>query len=332
VTNVRVLLAQRPGSSVDETCFAFDEQEIGDPGPGEVLVRNLYLSCDPYLRLEMNTRFALGQPVTARAVGHIVRSADPQWPAGALVWGFFGWEQYSIVATSALHAVDPADGPASHAIGVRGMNGLTAWAGVIDLGRPRPGDTVVVSAATGAVGSISGQLARLAGARVVAVAGGQTKTRHALDVLGYDAAVDHRAAESLAAALAAACPDGIDVYFDNVGGPVLQAVLPLMRPRSRLAMCGVVSRYDGAAVDQPDLSALMGAGATATWFSVHHYMDRLPEVADRLGTLVASGQLVYVEDVSDGIESVPTAFLRLFRGDNLGKTLVRLGDPDSPHG
>lgn len=329
MTNVRVLLARRPGRSADEACFALDEQAIGEPAPGQVLVRNLYLSCDPYLRLEMNTRFAVGQPVTARAVGQIELSADPQWPAGALVWGFFGWEQYSIVPTSALHAVDPADGPASHAIGVRGMNGLTAWAGVFDLGRPCPGDTVVVSAATGAVGSIAGQLARLAGARVVAVTGGPTKVHHALEVLGYDAAVDHRAAgaeggDALASALAAACPDGIDGYFDNVGGPVLQAVLPLLRPRARLAMCGVVSRYDGAPAEQPDLSALMGTGATATWFSVHHYLDRLPEVAARLGALVASGQLVYIEDISDGIESVPAAFLRLFRGDNLGKTLVRL--------
>jgi NADPH-dependent curcumin reductase CurA len=231
-----------------------------------------------------------------------------------------------VVATPALRPVDPDAGPISHAIGVRGMAGLTAWAGMVELGRPRPGDTVVVSAATGGVGSIAGQLARLAGARVVAVTSGERKLRHAVDVLGYHAAVDHR--DELATALDIACPSGIDVYFDNVGGPVLDAVLPLIRPHARIAMCGAVSGYDSGAPRNPDLSRLMGSGATATWFSVHHFADRLPEIATRLGALVAEGALTYVEDITDGIENVIPVFLGLFRGTNLGKALVRVGAPD----
>jgi NADPH:quinone reductase len=326
MANTRVLLVARPGEAVDESCFRIDEQPVGTPQAGEVLVRNLYLSCDPYLRLEIDGRFPLGEPVMARAVGQIVRSADPQWPTGSVVWGFFGWEQYSVVRTSTLHEVRRDAGPISHALGVRGMSGLTAWAGLIELGRPRPGDTVVVSAATGAVGSIAGQLARLAGARVVAVTSGDRKLRHAERVLGYHAAVDHRG--DLATRLAEACPDGIDVYFDNVGGPALDAVIPLIRPRARIAVCGVVSRYDGDRPAQPDLSRLMGTGATATWFSVHHYLHLLSEVGSRLGSLVAAGAITYVEDVSEGIENVIPTFLGLFRGANLGKALVHLGDPD----
>jgi NADPH-dependent curcumin reductase CurA len=322
---MRVLLAKRPDPVVDESCFRIERIPIATPGPGEVLVRSHYLSCDPYLRLEMAGRFALDQPIRARAAGVVAASTDPAWPAGTPVWGFLDWADFTVVPVAALHRVD-AGIPLSQAIGVRGMNALTAWVGMLDLGRPRPGDTVVVSSAVGSVGSIAGQLARLAGARVVGIAGSEDKVRHAVGRLGYHAAVSHRGPQPLDEALAAACPDGIDVYFDNVGGAVLEAVLPLLRPQARLAMCGAISRYDGDSVAQPDLSRLMGSGVTATWFSVHHHLPRLPEVSASIGRLLDGGELTYVESVVDGIENAPSAFLQALHGAHLGKVLVRLAE------
>jgi NADPH-dependent curcumin reductase CurA len=326
VINTRVLLAKRPAPKMDESCFRLELIPLAAPGPGEVVVRSRYLSCDPYLRLEMaSERFALDQPIRARAAGVIETSADPAWPEGTRVWGFFDWADFSVVPTSALHRVS-ADTTLSQAIGAQGMNGLTAWVGALDFGRPQPADTVVVSSAVGSVGSIAGQLAHLAGARVVGIAGSEAKLRHAVDDLGYDAAVSYRGAHPLGEALTAACPNGIDVYFDNVGGAVLEAVLPLLRPQARLAMCGSISRYDDPSSTAPDLSRLMGSGATAQWFSVHHHLHRLPQVSAAIGRLLVDGALTYVETFVDGIEHAPTAFLQSLHGDHVGKVLVRIGD------
>jgi NADPH-dependent curcumin reductase CurA len=325
VNNTRVLLAKRPAPAVDESCFRLEASPTATPGPGEVLVRARYLSCDPYLRLEMaSERFALDQPIRARAAGVIEASTDPAWSEGTRVWGFFDWAGFSVVPTSALHRVG-ADTSLSQSIGAQGMNGLTAWIGVLDFGRPQPGDTVVVSSAVGSVGSIAGQLARRAGARVVGIAGSEAKLRHAVEVLGYDAAVSYRGAQPLGEALAIACPDGIDVYFDNVGGAVLEAVLPLLRPQARLAMCGAISRYDNPSAAPPDLSRLMGSGATAQWYSVHHHMHRLAPVSAAIGRLLSEGSLTYVESIVDGIENAPAAFLQSLHGDHIGKVLVRIG-------
>jgi NADPH-dependent curcumin reductase CurA len=326
VNNTRVLLAKRPAPSVDESCFRLETVPVAAPGPGEVLVGSHYLSCDPYLRLEMaSARFALDQPIRARAAGVIEGSTDPAWPEGTRVWGFFDWADFSVVPTSALHRVE-AGTALSQSIGAQGMNGLTAWVGVLDFGRPQPGDTVVVSSAVGSVGSIAGQLAGRAGARVVGIAGSDAKLRHAVDDLGYDAAVSYRGPQPLGEALATACPNGIDVYFDNVGGAVLEAVLPLLRPQARLAMCGSISRYDDPSAAAPDLSRLMGSGVTAQWYSVHHHMHRLPPVSAAIGRLLTDGSLTYVEVFVDGIENAPTAFLQSLHGEHIGKVLVRIGD------
>lgn len=322
--NTRVVLARRPDAVVTEDCFRIERVEVGGVPPGCVLVRSQFLSCDPYLRLEMNARFDLDAPIRARATGHIASSADPYWPVGAAVWGFLDWAEYTIVETAGLHRIDPLDGALRQPLGARGMNGLTAWAGMMELGRPTPGDTIVVSAGAGSVGSIAGQLARLAGARTVAVVGGERKVRHAIERLGYHVAVDHMGHEPLEVALGRACPDGVDIYFDNVGGAVLDAVLPLLNRGARLAMCGVISKYDGQPAPQPDLTRLMGSGVTATWFSVHDYMPMLPTVSARIGQLLDRNDLVYVEDIVDGVENAPAAFLRLFTGETLGKVLVRV--------
>ncbi len=322
-----ILLVRRPEAMVEESCFSSVSRKIAPLQAGEVLVRNIYLSCDPYLRLRMTEGFELGEPIVARAVGEVVSSADPRFSEGDLVWGFLGWETYTTARAESLFLVDPELGPVTHAISVRGMIGLTAWLGMLDIGAPLPGETVVVSSAVGAVGSVAGQLARLAGARVVGIAGGSKKVRHAIDVLGYDDAIDYRAEVPLAEALAAACPDGIDVYFDNVGGSVLNAVISQLNMRSRLAMCGNVSQYNNEGADEGiGLSQMLGRQATMTWFAINDHMHRLPEFVTRMAPLIASGRIVYQEHVTQGFDNVPGAFCGLFRGENLGKRLVQISD------
>jgi NADPH-dependent curcumin reductase CurA len=310
---------------VEESCFAFESRPLAPLRAGEVLVRNIYLSCDPYLRLYMAERFALGDPIVARAIGEVIATQDPRFSEGDLVCGSLGWETYSTACAEHLLPVDPALGPVTHAIGVRGMNGLTAWLGVFDVGRPLPGETVVVSAAVGAVGSVAGQLARLAGARVVGIVGGEEKVRHAVDVLGYDAAVDRRAARPLTEALAEACPMGIDVYFDNVGGSVLNAVIEQLNVGCRLAMCGNISQYSNVGADEGiGLTRMLGLQATMRWFTINDLLHELPPFERRIAPLVASGKIVYPENVTQGFTAVPSAFVGVFRGENLGKQLVQI--------
>ena len=321
------LLVQRPAGEVDVSCFSLVERAVDELHDGDVLVKNLYLSCDPYLRLRMEQDFVLGAPVVARALGQVVTSKSPRFSPGDFVWGFLGWETYSTTRADNLFAVDPELGPLSHALSVRGMIGLTAWIGIYDIIQPTPGDTVVVSAGAGAVGSVAGQLARLAGARAIAIVGGPDKARHAIDFLGYDAAIDYKAPGSLRDALALACPQGISGYFDNVGGAVLNAVIDNLAPGARLAMCGNISSYNSDA-EPPGIALhrMLGTGGTMKWFSINDHMDRVAAFPARVAPLVASGRLAYHEHIGEGIENVPQAFLGLFRGENLGKRLVKIAD------
>ncbi len=325
-SNTRILFVKRPDGAVDESCFEVDTQPVVAPEPGQVLVRNIYLSCDPYLRGRMDGAFNLGVPITARVVGQVMASADPGFAEGDHVWGFLGWEEYSLVRGADLTVVDPASGPLSHAISVRGMPGLTAWVGLMDIARPVPGETVFVSSATGAVGQVVGQLARRAGATVVGSGGTDAKVAHAVDRLGYDRAFNYRTADSLPETLAAHCPDGIDVYFDNVGGDTLEAVLATMNPAGRIAVCGMISRYQDA--DDPGVRNLVSVLAnrlTITGFSIYDHVHKLPGFVPRMSRWLADGAIVYDEDIVDGIDRLPGAFLGMLAGDNIGKRLVRVG-------
>jgi NADPH-dependent curcumin reductase CurA len=326
-TNVRVLLEHRPNGSIDPMCFRIDEVPLPELAPAQVMVRNIYLSCDPYLRGRMAGDFPLGQPVTARVVGRVERSLDPAFAEGDIVWGFLRWELYSVVRGAELTKVDPSLGPISHAITVRGMPGLTAYVGMIEIGRPRPGETVVVSAATGAVGSVAGQLARLAGARVVATGGTEEKVRHAVDTLGYHAAINYRSAPSLADALDAQCPGGIDVYFDNVGGELLDAVLPRLNRGARIPLCGMISAYDTRdGHGLRNFISVLTNRVTVTGFAVSEHVHKLPEFVEQMSRWVADGTIVYVEDVVEGIENLPAAFIGMLNGDNIGKRLVHVDE------
>lgn len=327
-SNTRVLFVQRPVGAVDESCFETDVQAVSEPGPGEVLVRNIYLSCDPYLRGRMDGAFELGAPVTARVVGQVAASADPAFAPGDHVWGFLGWEQFSMIRGAELTHVDPVSGPLSHAISVRGMPGLTAWVGLVDIGRPQPGETVFVSSATGAVGQVVGQLARRAGARVVGSGGTDAKVAHAVDRLGYDAAFNYKTVSSIGEALGEHCPDGIDVYFDNVGGETLEAVLARVNPGARIPICGMISRYEST--DDPgvrNLISVLANRVTITGFSIYDHVHRLPWFVPRMARWLAEGSIVYDEDIVDGIDSLPGTFLGMLAGDNVGKRMVRVG-PD----
>ena len=326
-SNRRVLFVKRPEGAVDASSFEADVQPVREPLPGEVLVRNIYLSCDPYLRGRMDGAFELGRPITARVVGQVEASADPAFVTGDHVWGFLGWEEYSTVRGADLTKVDPSLGPLSHAISVRGMPGLTAWVGLVDIGKPQPGETVFVSSATGAVGQVVGQLAARAGARVIGSGGTDAKVAHAVDRLGYDAAFNYRDTTSREA-LRDLCPDGIDVYFDNVGGDTLEAVLANANPHARIAVCGMISRYESS--DDPGVRNLISVLAnrlTITGFSIYDHVHRLPWFVPKMGRWLAQGSIVYDEDIVDGIDSLPGAFLGMLAGDNVGKRLVKIG-PD----
>ena len=244
--------------------------------------------------------------------------------AGDYVWGFMRWELYSVVRDPAgLYRIDPALGPVSHAISVLGMPGRTAEVGMLEIGRPQPGETVYVSAASGAVGQIAGQLAKAAGARVIGSAGTDEKVQHIVDRLGFDDAFNHRAVPSPGEALDRLCPDGIDVYFDNVGGPTLDAVLARLRPFARIPVCGMISQYDGQSGGIRNLAAVVGARATMTGFIIYDHMADFERFPARMAERMRRGEVRYFEDIVEGIENTPAAFIGMMAGDNLGKRLVR---------
>ncbi|MBX3706784.1 MAG: NADP-dependent oxidoreductase [Pseudomonadales bacterium] len=329
--NRQVLLAARPQGPVTEACFALRDVPVPAPGPGAVLVRNLFLSCDPYMRGRMAAptgyagAFALGEPIPARVVGQVLESRHAAFAPGDYVWGFMCWEQYSLVEyPSALYRIDPSLGPVSHAISVLGMPGRTAEVGMLELGRPQPGETVFVSAASGAVGQIAGQLARAAGARVIGSAGTDAKVAHVLERLGFDAAFNYRTETSPGVALDRLCPDGIDVYFDNVGGATLDAVLARLRPFARIPVCGMISQYDGATGGLRNLGAIVGARATLTGFIIYDHMDGFDEFPARMAERMRRGEVRYFEDIVEGIDNTPAAFIGMMAGENLGKRLVQV--------
>lgn len=331
--NKRIVLAAHPNPDVTPSCFALDEVPVPDLNPGDVLVRNIYLSCDPYMRGRMLPSrtyadpFAIGEVIPARVVGQVHESRNPQFPVGCFVWSFLGWEQYTRVANGQnLNQIDDSIRPLSHAISIMGMPGLTAWVGMMRIAQPQPGETVFVSAASGAVGQIAGQLARLAGARVVGSVGSEHKRQHLLERLNFDAAFNYRES-GYESELDRACPNGIDVYFENVGGVALEAVLPRLTIGARIPVCGMISRPGGSTLAGiRGIECLISKRAEMTGFLVYDHMHHMPRYLQQMGRLMAAEKIVYFEDIIDGLENTPGAFIEMLCGKNVGKRLVRISD------
>ena len=335
--NRQVVLAARPSGFPKESDFRLVEGQVPEPGPGEMLCRTIYLSLDPYMRGRMNAgpSYAKGveidEVMTGGTVSQVVTSNLADHAPGDIVLTAGGWQDYSVSDGTGVRALDPAVAPISTALGVLGMPGLTAYVGLLDIGKPEPGQTVVVSAASGAVGGVVGQIARIKGCRVVGVAGVAAKCDYVVNELGFDACVSHRS-ETLADDLAAACPDGVDVYFDNVGGQVFDAVLPLLNTFARVPVCGRIASYNQTGLpDGPDQTPkLMGLvlvrRITIRGFIIFDHASREPEFLRDVGGWIERGELRYREDVVEGLERAVPAFQGLLQGQNFGKLLVRVSD------
>jgi NADPH-dependent curcumin reductase len=337
-TNRRVLLKSRPVGEPKPTDFEIADAPLPKPGDGEILVRTIWLSLDPYMRGRMNdvksyaAPIELGGVMTAGTVGEVLESRHPGFRQGDFVLSYGGWQTHHVARAGGQAGpfgpfkLDPAQAPISTALGVLGMPGMTAYVGLYDIGQPKPGETVVVSAAAGAVGSIAGQLAKLRGCRAVGIAGSPEKCEHVVKELGFDACVSHRSPD-LVAALKGACPKGIDVYFDNVGGDVLKAVLRLVNPFARIPLCGIISQYNAVEPPPgPNLAPVLVNRMTIRGFIVSDHADRLPAFLAECGRWVREGRLKYHEDIVEGLDNAPRAFIGLLHGKNLGKLLVRVGD------
>ena len=334
--NQQILLDNRPTGEAMASNFKLISGDTPALKDGEVLVRHHYLSLDPYMRGRMNESksYAVPQPLDqvmqGGTAGEVVESRSPKFKTGDQVVGMGGWQQYSVVDAGqpgALRKVDTAHVPLSHYLGAVGMPGVTAWYGLVRIIAPQAGNTVVVSAATGAVGSAFAALAKARGLRAVGIAGGPEKCKYAITELGFDACIDyklHQDAASLSKAIKQACPDGIDGYFENVGGMVLDAVLPLMNAFGRIALCGMIAGYDGKPVPLSYPALILMSRLKIQGFIVSEHMEIWPEALQELGTLVATGKLKPRESVANGLAAAPEAFLGLLKGKNFGKQVVKL--------
>jgi NADPH-dependent curcumin reductase CurA len=334
--NKQILLDNRPQGEASTSNFKLVTVETPPLQDGQVLVRHHFMSLDPYMRGRMNDAKsyaapqALGQVMGGGTVGEVVESKNANFAAGDKVVGMGGWQQYSVVNADqpgALRKVDTTHIPISHFLGAVGMPGVTAWYGLVRIIDAKAGQTVVVSAASGAVGSAFGALAKARGLRAVGIAGGADKCKYVVDDLGFDACIDykqHKDAASLSAALKEACPQGIDGYFENVGGMVLDAVLTRMNAFGRIALCGMIAGYDGKPLPMAYPQLLLTNRLKLEGFIISEHMDVWPDALKELGMLVATGKLRPRESVAQGIESAPEAFLGLLKGKNFGKQLVKL--------
>ena len=335
--NRRIALAARPVGAPKPNDFATVDEPVASPSDGEMLLRTVYLSLDPYMRGRMNDGKSyvppvrIGQTMEGGAVSVVEESHHPDYSPGDIVYGRTGWQRYAISGGKGLRKVDPSIAPVSTALGVLGMPGLTGYVGLLDLGQPKEGETVVVSAATGAVGSLVGQIAKLKGCRVVGVAGAEEKCRYAVDTLGLDACVSHRDPH-LADALREACPDGVDVYFENVGGKVLDAAIDLMNVHGRIPVCGTIAHYnDTEPPPGPDRLAgamriILTRRLTVRGFIIFDHHHRIPDFTRDVSGWLRDGSIVYKEDFVDGIDNAVEAFRGLLEGKNFGKLVVRISD------
>lgn len=336
--NRRITLVARPQALPTPSDFHLDTQPVPEPSEGQVLLRTRYLSLDPYMRGMMDEAgpgyapgVRLGETMVGGTVSVVVASRNPRFEVGQNVLASAGWQDYAFSDGSDLTPLGEMAQP-SLALGGLGMPGFTAYVGLLDIGALKAGETVVVAAATGAVGSVVGQLAKLKGARAVGIAGGAEKCRHAVEVLGFDECLDHRAPD-LKARLAAACPDGIDVYFENVGGDVLDAVLPLLNLHARVPVCGFIAHYNeergerGADKRTQLLATILARRVRMQGFIIlDHYADRFAAFRRDMSQWIAQGRIKFQEDIVDGLEQAPSAFIGLLQGRNFGKLVVRVAE------
>ncbi|SFP49757.1 NADP-dependent oxidoreductase [Salibacterium halotolerans] len=336
-TNEKILLAERPEGMPSHDTFNYQEEPIEQPQDGQVLVKTIYLSVDPYMRGRMSSAksyvepFEVNEVINGSVVGEVVESKSSLFEPGDKVMGMLGWRRYNTIEDAAVRKIDDSIAPLSAYLGILGITGLTAYFGMLDIGNPAAGETVVISGAAGAVGMAAGQIAKLRGARVVGIAGSTKKTDYLKNELRFDETVNYNEVSDLTAALAEACPKGVDVYFDNVGGPVSDAVMSQLNDFSRIPVCGAISSYNKTEADigprvQP---ILVKSRALIQGFIVSDYASRFQEGSEKLAAWLSEGKLTYEETMVEGFENVPDAFLGLFKGENLGKQLVKVSEPSN---
>ncbi len=332
--NQQICLVARPQGSPRLADFKVTSAPTADPGEGEVLVRTIYLSLDPYMRGRMSeaksyvSATGIGDVMPGGVVGQVVVSNTTDLAEGDFVEGYLGWQTHATVKANHLRKIDPTLAPISTAVGVLGMPGLTAYFGLLEVASAKAGDSVVVTAASGAVGAVVGQIAKLKDCRVVGIAGSDAKVDYVTGELGFDAGINYKTTDDLDTALREACPDGIDVHFDNVGGPIADTVMRRLSPFSRVAICGVISQYNATA-DEPApriYRHILVKRVRVQGFIVFDFLERYPEAYAALGGWVSSGDIKYREHIVEGLENAPQAFMGLFDGQNFGKLLVRVGD------
>jgi len=334
--NRRIVLASRPQAAPTPAHFRIEDENLRSIGDGEVLLRIIYLSLDPYMRGRMSAARSYAKPVEVNevmeggTVAEVLQSRNPLYAPGEIVLSHSGWQSYAISNGKGLRKLDPAAAPITTALGVLGMPGFTAYVGLRHIGQPKPGEVLVVAAASGPVGASVGQIAQIQGARVVGVAGGEEKCAYVRNELGFDAALDHRAPD-FAEQLAKACPDGIDVYFENVGGAVWDAVFPLLNDFARVPVCGLIAQYNapagaGAGIDRlPGLMRqILTRRLTMRGFIQREFVSDFPQFQHDMSGWIADGKVRYREDVVEGLNNAPEAFIGLLQGRNFGKLLIKV--------
>lgn len=332
MNNTQLIFARRPEGMPSEDNFDVVTTALREPGEGEVLRRTIYLSVDPYMRGRMSTQKSyvegatLGETMVGQTVSQVIASNNPRFKAGDIVLTNDGWQAYGLSDGKGLRKIDPAAAPISWSLGVLGMVGLTAYVGLLDIGKPKEGETVVVSAAAGAVGSIVGQIAKIKGCRAVGIAGSDEKCAFVVKDLGFDACINYKT-DDLNAALKETCPNGVDVYFDNVAGPILEAVLRRINLHARIPLVGLISQYN---VDKPttgpNLGPFLVKRALLQGMIVFDHTDRLPDFLRDMSQWLREGKIRYREDIVEGLENAPRAFIGLFKGENIGKRIVKVSN------
>ena len=328
--NRQIVYARRPVGEPSPACFRLEEVPVGVPGAGQILVRNDFVSVDPYIRIRMEEKdsyapvMKVGETMVGRTIAEVIDSHDPKFRVGDWVVGRLGWQDYSIATAAELQKIDPAKAPLTTYLGCLGSTGITAWIGLVDIGRPTPGETVLVSAASGAVGSVVGQLAKRRGCRAIGIAGGAAKCKVVVDEFGFDACVDYKAA-SFAEDLRAAVGAGVDIYFENVGGMILDTVLPLLKHGARIPLCGMVSQYSALKpYGVQNLREIFNHRVTMRGFVISDHRELWPAAAKELENAYAAGELKSRETIAEGLENAPQAFIDMLRGGNIGKQIVRV--------